>query len=173
MRCPGFRSVVCGLMIAVGMLCGCHRTGAQRPSYKNGPVRPSDTAVVRLVETNRHMAEEADRALAHFAEEGYVMAESGYMVKSYAPVRGDSLREGETVTLFMQVRGIDSVLYRDVERQLTIGRIDEIQAVAEYIPGMQRGDSAEMIVPWYVGYGSLGNDIVPPYTNLIVKIKIN
>ena len=36
---------------------------------------------------------------------------------------------------------------------------------------MRKGESARIIIPWYLAYGMQGNEEIPPYTSIIYDVS--
>lgn len=162
--------IVC--LSALLLLTGCPKTGPQTPSYRSGrqEVRP-DSALLQAVETNRHLAEEADRALTVYADSGFAQQELGYW--SRGMVLADSVLPADSaVTIRRVVYAMDSTLLEDVTETVTPGQPDQVQAVADALQQMEHGQSVTLLVPWYLGYGATGSAVVPPYTNVRIELTV-
>ncbi|MCR4663987.1 MAG: FKBP-type peptidyl-prolyl cis-trans isomerase [Paludibacteraceae bacterium] len=158
------------LTAEVLLLTSCQRTAPQIPSYRSGrqEVRV-DSSLIQAIETNQHLAEEADRALAIYADSGFAQQEPGYWSRGL--VEADStLETGSTVTLHRKVYSLDSVLLEDVTTEVTVGQSGETQAVSDALSQMERGQQVTLLVPWYLGYGATGSLTVAPYTNIRIEM---
>ena len=67
------------VFLLVLALTGCHRTAPQSPTYRSSrqEVRV-DSSLLQAIETNQHLAEEADRELTMFVDSGFAQQELGY-----------------------------------------------------------------------------------------------
>jgi hypothetical protein len=126
--------------------------------------------MLRTLELNRHLAEEADRQLTRFAADGYALTEAGYWAKGLKAA-DNPLQEGENVTLHLCLFLLDSTLVRDVRASFVVGKEQLPEAVNDALLQMERGSAASVIAPWYLAYGTTGNDNIPPYTNLRFEIE--
>ncbi|MBQ7698031.1 MAG: FKBP-type peptidyl-prolyl cis-trans isomerase [Paludibacteraceae bacterium] len=160
-------------MVLTMVLTGCPKTGPQRPTYRSGRQEVSmvDSTLLQAIETNQHLAEEADRALTMYVDSGFAQQELGYWSRGMVTV--DSvLATGSVVTLHRRVYTMDSVLLEDVTEPVTVGQANQIQAVSDALTQMQRGQEVTLIVPWYLAYGSTGTAAVAPYTNVRIELKV-
>jgi len=49
-----------------------------------------------------------------------------------------------------------------------------VNGLEESMKLLREGDSATIIIPWYLGYGMKGKEPkIPPYTSIIYQIKIS
>ena len=167
---------VCAMLLMTGLticLTSCQHTGPQRPTYRSGrqEVPQTDSLLLQAIETNQHLAEEADRALTMYVDSGFAQQELGYWSRGMVTV--DSvLATGSVVTLHRRVYTMDSVLLEDVTEPVTVGQANQIQAVSDALTQMQRGQEVTLIVPWYLAYGSTGTEAVAPYTNVRIELKV-
>lgn len=161
------------IAVMMGVLClvGCGKQQPQNPTYHSGhtPTR-EDSALIQLMEINTRMVEEADRQICQYAE-GYTRRDIGAWTKGL-PWNDRTLSEESRVRLNLRVYQLDSTLLEDITETVTVGQISRMEALADVVPEMNIGDTIEMLVPWYVGYGSTGNEHVAPYTNLRLKLSI-
>jgi len=158
------------LIIVVCALCCCHRPQPQIPSYKSGRAVVADSALLQALEVNRHLAEEADRQLTRFASAGYAQMESGYWAKGLRDT-DSPLQEGETAQVHVRVLSLDSTLFEDTRLTVTIGKEQLPEAATDALRHMTRGGRVQLAVPWYLAFGSTGNNSVPPYTNVLIELE--
>ena len=161
-----------GCLFALLLLTGCHKTGPQTPTYRSGrkEVKP-DTTLLMAIETNRHLAEEADRALTAYVDSGFAQQELGYWSRGIVQV-DSTLSADSVITLRRIVYTMDSTLLEDVTETVTAGQSNQIQAVADALQQMEHGQSVTLLVPWYLGYGATGTANVAPYTNVRIELSV-
>ena len=159
-------------ILAIGTLTACHKTQPQNPSYRSGKTTSeTDSSLLQAIETNQHLAEEADRALSTFVSEGYAQQELGYWTKGmYAVDR--PLQAGEQATVSLQVYSLGGELLLETTEQVTVGKTQMIQAVEDALLQMERPQTVSLLVPWYLAYGTTGTDRVPPYTNVRIELSV-
>jgi len=160
-------------MVLTMVLTGCPKTGPQRPTYRSGRQEVSmvDSTLLQAIETNQHLAEEADRALTMYVDSGFAQQELGYWSRGMQQV-DSPLAAGSSVTLRRIVYTMDSTRVEDVTETITVGQANQIQAVSDALTQMQRGQEVTLIVPWYLAYGSTGTAAVAPYTNVRIELKV-
>ncbi len=156
----------------LAIVTGCHRTAPQSPAYRSGrkEVRV-DSTLMKAIETNQHLAEEADRALSFYAGSGFAQQELGYWTKGMAAVER-TLPPDSTVRVRRTVFTLDSLLLEDVTEEVTVGKAHQIQAVADALPMLEHGQTVTLLVPWYLAYGTTGTTAVAPYTNLRIELTV-
>lgn len=162
-----FLAIICQVCMV-----SCHRqTKPQIPTYKSGRAVETDEQLQQTIDLNRRIAEDTDIYLSYFAKEGYSLHPTGYWTKNLK-AKTTSLKQGDIVTAQLDTYSIDNNLYYSSLGSVEIGGDQEIAAVGEVLQQMDRGDSVSVIVPWYLAYGSTGNETVAPYSNLRIEIKI-
>ena len=106
-----------------------------------------------------------------FADSGFAQQELGYWSRGMAAV-DSTLAADSCVTLHRTVYTLDSLLVEDVTEEVTIGQSNQIQAVADALAQMERGQTVTLLVPWYLAYGATGSDKIAPYTNLRIELTV-
>ena len=151
---------------------GCHRTAPQSPTYRSGRKEvKADSSLLQAIETNQHLAEEADRALSMYADSGFAQQELGYWSRGMVQV-DSALATNTAVTLRRRVYTLDSILVEDVTEIVTVGQANQMQAVNDALEQMTHGQEVTLIVPWYLAYGSTGTTTVAPYTNVRIELTV-
>ena len=160
------------LTVCCLLLAACGPQDLQRPTFHGSrrEVRV-DSTLLQTIELNQHLAQEADRELTRYVEEGYAQCESGYWAKNLRVV-DHPLQEDVSVTMQMQVFLLDGQQVEQIREQVVVGKVGRMQALADAVGQMERGQTVSLIVPWYLAYGATGNEHVPPYTNLRVELTI-
>lgn len=163
------------LLLVIGVLiglCACVRTQPQRPTFR-GETKQDSIAVGALV-LNQNMAEQADLHLSHYADSGFVQLDNNAWVKGELTTdSAQMLQEDEYVSLEATFCTLKGQLLFSHQAEVQVGKADEIQAVQDILPWLKKDRTVTMLVPWYLAFGSAGNDYVPPYENIRVELKIN
>ena len=152
------------------LLTACPSPQPQTLTYKNGETEQQEEQMAMLLQLNQHMAEEADRQLSRFVNAGYVQMENGCWVCGLKNV-DEPLRNGDKTDVWIRVYLLDGTLVEDIHRTMTVGQEQTTQAVADLLPEMPRNGKVSMLVPWYIGYGTVGSEHIPPYTNMRMEIQ--
>ncbi len=156
------------------VLSACQPTAPQRPSYRSGAgyaTTQVDSALLGMIQLNERMREEADEALTRTASPQMTREESGYWIQGLHDIE-TGLQNGEHATIHWQVYTLDSVLLQDVKESIQVGQWNTLPALTQALPMLHRGDSVLLLVPWYLGYGVTGNQNVPGYANLAIRLIV-
>lgn len=148
----------------------CGKTQPQRPTFKNRP-QAADSTVVALVEVNQRMAADADSRLARYATEDYALQEEGYWVSGLHDIE-TGFSDSTQVCVRMQVYDTEGNLYEDRHETFCVGKTGDMRVLDPVLRQLHRGDSVSILAPWYMAYGSLGSQVVPPYTNVRIELRV-
>ena len=152
------------------MLMACGKTQPQRPTFKNRP-QAADSTVVALVEVNQRMAADADSRLARYATEDYALQEEGYWVSGLHDIE-TGFSDSTQVCVRMQVYDTEGNLYEDRHETFCVGKTSDMRVLDPVLRQLHSGDSVSILAPWYMAYGSLGSQVVPPYTNVRIELRV-
>ena len=163
------------LVLCMTLLCACRRTAPQRPSRPSDPPKV-DSALLALMDINRHLADAADTELVRWVRQQsaeFVQIEDGVWLQKPLPAQGGvTPRQDERWNIHLQVRRLDGTLLADRQLRCLIGRKALPDAVETVVALMHDGDSALVAAPWYTAYGVQGYDAVPPYENVLFRIGL-
>ena len=157
-------------MAICSMLMACGKTQPQRPTFKNRP-QAADSTVVALVEVNQRMAADADSRLARYATEDYALQEEGYWVSGLHDIE-TGFSDSTQVCVRMQVYDTEGNLYEDRHETFCVGKTGDMRVLDPVLRQLHSGDSVSILAPWYMAYGSLGSQVVPPYTNVRIELRV-
>ena len=164
----------CGIIVCLlSAFCfvSCRKSVPQIPTRKNGKSIKTDETVIQTIELNKKLAEEADLFLSYYANEGYSQNETGYWTKNLKN-KQSRLKKGEKVTAQIEIYSLDNRLYESRLCTIEAGQDQDIAAIGEVIACMDKGDSVSLIIPWYLAYGSTGNETIEPYSNLRIELTL-
>lgn len=157
------------LILIAGIMMSCGgSTPPQQPSHRSGEADNVDSSLIMLMNLNSHMMEEADRQLLLYSK-GFALRESGCWTRGLK-VNDAPFATDERVTLHLSIYSLDGTLLEDITETVKVGQIDRMEALSEIVPELTDGDSITLLVPWYLGYGTTGNEHVAPYTNLQIEL---
>jgi len=171
-----------GWMIGVGvlmavMLTACAHQAPQRPSARKGVEPKPDSAQLALMELNMRLAQAADEELVRYVQSsGWAFAL--YENHTWMCVRdmGDEtlplILRGEEHIVQMEVYDLNGKRLADIQRQYRIGKMELPPAVDECIVYLHPQAQARLAAPWYMAFGAGGGNGVPPYTNVLIDLKI-
>lgn len=158
--------------VVLCVMMACSKPSPQLPSNKGTHV---DERAEGLLIVNKRLAVREDSLLNAFAKNDAALLknELGFWYKIDKKTNGKVPKEKEKCKFALQVMLLDNKVVMTIEQQIEIGKKQTIVGVEEALKLMHRGESATLILPWYLAYGMLGNqDIVPPYTSIICKVQL-
>jgi len=162
---------VSAVLVMVVALVACQKPQPQRPLFR-GEIAV-DTTAVQLITLNQQMAEQADVRLANIVGEDYVRMDENYWVRGlYERTDEATLHEEEYIDLNAEFYTLTGELLTTHQASVPVGKVDEIQAIVQLLPQMQRGQCVTILSPWYMAFGSTGNAEVPPYENIRVELCV-
>ena len=82
------------------------------------------------------------------------------------------LKNGDNCKIKYRIYSFTDSLLDQKTEFIIIGKKQVANGIEEAILLMNNSDSAILIMPWYLGYGMKGNENVPPYTSVVVKLEI-
>lgn len=89
---------------------------------------------------------------------------------------GDIVQSGDYVTVHFSGWVSDGTLFETTEgggpETYWIGTGDVIPGWDIGVPGMRVGGKRKLVVPYFLGFGSLSDEIIPPYANLVFDIEV-
>lgn len=89
---------------------------------------------------------------------------------------GDIVESGDLVTFHFSGWVSDGTLFETTEggepESYWIGTGDVIPGWDIGVPGMRVGGKRKLVVPYFLGFGPLSDDVIPPYANLVFEIDV-
>ena len=143
------------------------------PSNKGNSI---DSNAVSLLGINKNLANKEDVSLKKFAlqkDKSFKKSEIGFWYKIDHLQNGIQLKDSVICKFKYTLYSLRGKLLKDEEKQIVIGKKQEVVGLEEGLKLMKKGESATFIVPWYLGYGMKGDGpLIPPYTSLIYKVNV-
>jgi len=150
----------------------CIRQAPQLPANK---AIESDSIGMAIQTSNQRLITGEDSIIASYVStrtEKFQKTSSGLWIYSEKTAKTTKLKNGDNCKIKYSIYSYtDSLLYQKTEF-IIIGKKQVINGIEEAILLMNNSDSAILILPWYLGYGMKGNENVPPYTSVVVKLEI-
>ncbi len=84
----------------------------------------------------------------------------------------DSIRKGDIVMVRALIFDFYGNLLIDNEQLLKAGTGEAVRMIDELLLKMCYGDHYRVVVPWYKAYGASGNNVVKPYQNIWIDLKV-
>lgn len=167
-------------IIAACWQISCQRTAPQRPTVHGRTQKTQvDSATMQLLSFNQQMTDAADRELTAWVRRDsahtWSQREDGVWIRrdsTFVHNEGSPLENGQTIRLHMQIRRLDGTLVIDTQENHTLGNNRLPIGIENTIREMMPESGCTIAVPWYVGYGVQGNDIIGKYENILVTIQL-
>ncbi|MDR3653470.1 MAG: FKBP-type peptidyl-prolyl cis-trans isomerase [Paludibacter sp.] len=160
------------ILIFILFLSSCKKISPQLPSNK-GNVEDKSSASLLMINQNLTLKE--DSIIKKFAEKDGSFKKNaiGFWYRISKTGKGASIKDSVSCNFEYHLLLLDGKTVEKGEKQIVIGKKQLIVGLEEGLKLMQKGDSATFIIPWYLGYGMKGYEqIVPPYTSIIYKIRM-
>lgn len=151
------------------LFAGCGRIQPQRPIRHNTGGTEADSTLIGLISLNQRLSEEADAELTRHADNTYVLEDNGCWIKGLHDI-DDGFTEGTRVTVNIVLHNMGDTLLLNLSETAVIGKYQPFPAMADLLQQMHPKDTVRMLIPWYMGFGTTGNQYIPPYTNLKATI---
>ncbi|MEI6754483.1 MAG: FKBP-type peptidyl-prolyl cis-trans isomerase [Paludibacter sp.] len=147
---------------------------------KQMPQLPSNKVIERnmdnetLLKINSKLTEKEDSTIRILAESkgSFRKNQLGFWYKIFHTGKGTAVKDSVQCSFDFQIMKLDNKLINSGFTKIIIGKKQSIIGLEEGLKMMHKGDSAIFIIPWYLAYGMTGNDMIPPYTSLIYRIKL-
>lgn len=137
--------------------------------------QPIDSLLMLQLQFNTHMADAADRECIAFVQSdslNYTMDAYGFWYCKTAKYQMETVETGQKITLHIQINELNGPLLSDVKYEHIVGSGELPLALSRSIKMMATREQMRIVAPWYTAYGIEGTDIIKPYTNLLINIRI-
>lgn len=163
----------CVLLLFSFLLLSCTKQSPQTPSNKDKSV---DKSTGSLLHINQKLAIKEDSQLKKFAlrrDKAFKKCEIGFWYKKDQLGNGSKLKDSVSCKFSYKLLSLKGKVLQSDEKQIVIGKKQVIVGLEEGLKLMNKGDSATLIIPWYLAYGMKGNgSMIPPYTSIICMMKV-
>ena len=155
------------------LLLSCTKQQPQLPSNKGVDI---DKRAVSLLTINQNLAKKEDGILKTIAlqkDKAFKRSEIGFWYKIERIGKGSKINDSTVCKFSCRLLSLKGKLLKHDDKQIVIGKKQIVSGLEEGLKLMNKGDSATIIVPWYLAYGMKGEEpLIPPYTSLIYVVKI-
>jgi FKBP-type peptidyl-prolyl cis-trans isomerase len=155
------------------LLLSCTKQQPQLPSNKGVDI---DRKAVSLLTINQNLAKKEDgilKAIALQKDKAFKKSEIGFWYKIERIGKGPKINDSTVCKFSCRLLSLKGKLLQRDDKQIVIGKKQIVAGLEEGLKLMNKGDSATIIVPWYLAYGMKGEEpLIPPYTSLIYIVKI-
>ena len=135
-----------------------------------------DSLMLMQMEINNQMTAAADRACIEYVRKDstiqYAQDEYGYWYAKTITTIGDSLKTGQNIMLHLQVSELNGEQLADVKQQMRVDSGDLPLAINQALKMMRVGEQMVVVAPWYTAYGVEGTNLVKPYANLKIVVRV-
>ena len=172
---------------------GCAPQAPQRPSQRSGQTPKPDSMTLAMVELHQRLVDAADVELINYirnhpdqwisqndgswyspnlSAEGAPTNTNNSKLSNQTATLHSTLSTLNSISLRLITRDLDGKLLSDVEGEYELGKCQLPEAVENVITTQLSTFNFKIAAPWYVAYGSKGNDAVPQYQNVIIEVYI-
>jgi len=164
--------ILTGLFLCFWLMA-CTKQSPQTPSNKG---HVADKNTVSLLAINQNLAKKEDSLLKKFAlqlDKTFRKSQLGFWYKIYPVGSGSGVKDSVICKFSCKVLSLAGKVLQEEHKQIVIGKKQALTGLEEGLKLMHKGDSATIIVPWYLAYGMKGNGpAIPAYTSIIYKVKV-
>jgi len=166
------KSQVISILFSI-FIISCVKQAPQLPSNKgNVP----DKNIALLLKINKSIAVKEDSVLEKFVEKSgqkYQKNKQGFWYKIDESSNGTYLKQKETFRYKVKLFSLDGKLLLQEVKSATIGKKEIVVGIEEGIKLMKKGETATLIIPWYLAYGMKGNGKkVQAYTSIMYQVTL-
>ena len=165
--------VTFALILLSSLLLSCTKQSPQTPSNKD---RSVDKSTVSLLYINQKLAIKEDSQLKKFAlqrDKAFKKSEIGFWYKKDLLGNGSKLKDSISCKFSYKLLSLKGKILQSESKKIVIGKKQVIVGLEEGLKLLNKGDSATLIIPWYLAYGMKGNgSMIPPYTSILCMIKV-
>ncbi len=173
------------LVIAVA-LTACVPQAPQRPSQRSGQQPEPDSATLAMVELHQRLADAADVELNNYIRNHpgqWFAQDDGSWVMGVELQPDTKLQTRNTIySLRLVTRDLDGNLLSDVQGEYELGKCQLPSSVESTLNSKHQTSDTKhqtlstlnyiILAPWYVAYGSQGNEFINGYQNVTIEVYI-
>lgn len=162
------------IFICCSLFFSCKKTTPQLPSNKGYYVDEDITAMLAI---NKRLATQEDsliKVFVNISNTHFAKSEIGFWYNVTNSTSNESVLKLGRCNYIYEISTLDGALLEKGKESLEFDKKQTIIGLEEGLKLLHNGESAIFIIPWYLGYGMKGKEnIIPAYTTLIYKIKID
>ena len=160
-------------LILTILFFACNRPKPQLPANKINTV---DSSEIALMNANKKLISSEDSILTLYVnkiDSSFTKNDLGFWYKINSKTRGKSLKLNDNCTISYSVYNLDNQKLFHKTEKIVIGKKQLIFGLEELIKLMHLGESASLVLPWYLAYGLKGDGkSIQPYTSLKLYVDI-
>lgn len=161
------------ILIWAVSLVGCQRQ-PQRARHLSEE-RDVDSITMAKLQFNQQMSQAADRLCLEIANADtlqYAIDDFGFWYSKTIITDLDSVHKGDTVELHIRISEIGGKMISDTKSNFVVRSGELPLAIVRSLKMMRKGEQMHIICPWYTAYGVEGTNIIAPYSNLFIILKV-
>lgn len=161
------------LVLITILFVGCQKQ-PQKARHLNES-QEVDSTMLAQMQFNAQMADAADKHCSDFIQADsieYAMADYGFWYTKTVKGVGDTIQQGQEVSMHIQISEVGGELISDVKHHHIVGSGELPIAITHSLKMMCLGEQMRIVAPWYTAYGVEGTSIIKPYSNLLIIITI-
>lgn len=164
-----FLMICISLIICVLPACKKH-IAPQLPSNKGNS---SDSTTYFLTQINSDIIAREDSILNIFVEQNFPnfqKTDNGFWYKIISRKTNKKITQTDTLFVRYKLFDINNQQLKSETFAARFGKKEMTTGLEQGLLLMNKGDSAEFVIPWYLAFGAKGNDAIKPYTSVIYKV---
>ncbi len=187
-----YRLNIVNLLVIVILLTACCRTNPQLPANK----AEADTIAENLIDYNRLCIEDERREIEAYIDSvgGFTQTEDGYYYKvdsgqwtvdngyttrktlSTDDSQLSTIKNGDRISIAYSMELLDGTICSQTTgkaKSFIVGKREVVKGLDLAMEGKCVGDEFEIIVPYNLAYGIVGDrGCVPPMTPILYRVRI-
>lgn len=155
-------------------LVACAPQSPQCPSQRSGQQTEPDSMTLAMVELHQRLADAADIELNRYIQDHpgrWFEQKDGSWAIGIELIDAKHQTSGTIYSLHLITRDLQGNLLSDVQGEYELGKC-QLPSSVENCLSAQCSGHFKVLAPWYVAYGSKGNDFIPGYQNVIIEVYI-
>ncbi len=151
-------------------LSSCTKPSPQLPSNKTAN---GNTATQSMLEMNKVLATREDSIIQAMVDNqsiAYIKSKSGIWYSVIHATNSDSLKNDSIVSFSYKMYDLKGAELLSEKKTVRFGKKEIPTGLEDGLRLMRKGETLQLIVPWYLAYGMKGEDNIPPYTSLMYLI---
>lgn len=160
-------------LILIILFFACNRPKPQLPANKINTV---DSSEIALMNANEKLISFEDSVLTLYVnkiDSTFIKNDLGFWYKINTKTSRKALKLNDNCTITYSVYTLDNQKLFHKTEKIVIGKKQLIFGLEELIKLMHLGESASLILPWYLAYGLKGDGkSIQPYTSLKLYVDI-
>jgi FKBP-type peptidyl-prolyl cis-trans isomerase FkpA len=175
-------SILFAIIAALALFISCGDNNTSRNSKNNHASEINPESIKKqFIEANKQIVQKENDEMDYYAKSHkmpFTKTNSGIRYYVYAPsVKGDSIKEGTTVTMAYKVSLLNGTLCYSSEKEgnktFIVGRENIESGIHKGVQLLKRGDKALLLIPSHLAHGLLGDlKKIPPQMPIVYDVAV-